>query len=121
MASVAATARTGYFHQPVIVDPDLIEGTIAKSSRALQATAAQQLRSMMHLTATNGTAAPAMRGVYGTFVGAKTGSAEVGGQDKPNGWFTAYRDDVAAAGVVQQGGHGVDSAGPIVAAILKAS
>jgi cell division protein FtsI/penicillin-binding protein 2 len=75
----------------------------------------------MHLTATNGTAAPAMRGVYGTFVGAKTGSAEVGGQDKPNGWFTAYRDDVAAAGVVQQGGHGVDSAGPIVAAILKAS
>jgi hypothetical protein len=121
MASIAATARTGYFHQPVIVDPDLIDGSIAKSSRALNSTAAQQLRTMMHLTATSGTAAPAMRGVSGTYVGAKTGSAEVGGQEKPNGWLTAYRDDVAAAGVVQEGGHGVDSAGPIVAAILKAS
>lgn len=121
MASIAATARTGYFHQPVIVDPKLIKGTIAKSARGLQPVAAQQLRSMMHLTATSGTASTAMRGVYGTYVGAKTGSAEVGGQDKPNGWFTAYRDDVAAAGVVQEGGHGGDSAGPMVAALLKAS
>jgi hypothetical protein len=121
MASVAATARTGYFHQPVMVDPGLIDGAIAKSSRALQPLAAQQLRQMMHLTATSGTAVTAMRGVTGTYVGAKTGSAEVGGQDKPNGWFTAYRDDVAAAGVVQEGGHGGDSAGPIVAALLKAS
>ncbi|WP_127356350.1 penicillin-binding transpeptidase domain-containing protein [Actinacidiphila soli] len=121
MASIAATARTGYFHQPVIVDPKLIDGTIAKASRSLKPVAAQQLRSMMRLTAQSGTAAQAMRGVYGTYVGAKTGSAEVGGQDKPNGWFTAYRDDVAAAGVVQQGGHGGDSAGPIVASVLKAS
>lgn len=53
--------------------------------------------------------------------GAKTGSAEVDGQATPNGWFTAYRGGVAAAGLVLQGGHGVDSAGPIVAAVLKAS
>lgn len=50
----------------------------------------------------------------------KTGSAEVDGQKKPNGWFTAYRGDLAAAGVVQQGGHGGETAGPIVAALLKA-
>ncbi|WP_346177430.1 hypothetical protein [Streptomyces cuspidosporus] len=43
------------------------------------------------------------------------------GQATPNGWFTAYRGGVAAAGLVLQGGHGVDSAGPIVAAVLKAS
>ncbi|MEU1784890.1 hypothetical protein [Streptomyces sparsogenes] len=53
--------------------------------------------------------------------GAKTGSAEVDGQATPNGWFTAYRGGVAAAGLVLQGGHGGDSAGPIVAAVLKAS
>ncbi len=40
---------------------------------------------------------------------------------KPNGWFTAYKGDVAAAGVVQQGGHGSESAGPIVAALLKSA
>ncbi|CAM5436836.1 Penicillin-binding protein OS=Streptomyces alboniger OX=132473 GN=CP975_14530 PE=3 SV=1 [Streptomyces alboniger] len=43
----------------------------------------------------------------------------VDGQKKPNGWFTAYRGDLAAAGVVQQGGHGGDTAGPIVASLLK--
>jgi hypothetical protein len=52
--------------------------------------------------------------------GAKTGSAEVDGQKQPNGWFTAWKGDLASAGVVQQGGHGSESAGPIVAALLKA-
>ena len=53
----------------------------------------------MKLTATSGTAAEAMAGVSGD-IGAKTGSAEVDGQKKPNAWFTAYRDDLAAAAVV---------------------
>jgi cell division protein FtsI/penicillin-binding protein 2 len=73
---------------------------------------------MMNRTATSGTAAAAMSGLSGS-VGAKTGSAEVDGQKKPNGWFTAYDGDLAAAGVVQAGGHGGDTAGPIVAALLK--
>jgi cell division protein FtsI/penicillin-binding protein 2 len=73
----------------------------------------------MSYTADYGTAAEAMAGVSGD-AGAKTGSAEVDGQKKPNGWFTAYRGDLAAAGVVQQGGHGGETAGPIVAALLKA-
>ena len=52
--------------------------------------------------------------------GAKTGSAEVDGQKEPNGWFTAWKGDLASAGVVQEGGHGSESAGPIVAALLRA-
>ena len=55
-----------------------------------------------------------MAGVSGD-MGAKTGSAEVDGQKKSNGWFTAYRDDLAAAAVVPAGGHGGDAAGPVVA------
>ena len=78
-----------------------------------------QLRELMNYTASYGTAAGAMAGL-GPDYGAKTGSAEVDGQEQPNGWFTAYRGDLAAAGVVQQGGHGSESAGPIVAALLKA-
>ncbi|MEU5049517.1 penicillin-binding transpeptidase domain-containing protein [Streptomyces sp. NPDC021096] len=119
MASVAATVRSGSFHQPYLVDPALDGRQLAKAPRALSPAAARDLRSMMRLTAVSGTGAKAMAGLGGD-VGAKTGSAEVDNQTKPNGWFTAYRGDVAAAAVVPQGGHGGDSAGPVVAAVLRA-
>ncbi|OQD55718.1 penicillin-binding protein [Streptomyces phaeoluteigriseus] len=119
MASVAATVRSGSFHQPYLVDPSVDDRTLAKASRTMSAATVSQLRELMNYTAAHGTAAEAMAGL-GPDYGAKTGSAEVDGQKEPNGWFTAYRGDLAAAGVVQQGGHGSESAGPIVAALLKA-
>ncbi|MBL1082069.1 penicillin-binding protein [Streptomyces actinomycinicus] len=118
MASVAATVKSGSFHQPYLVSPSVDHRTLATASRALPAKALSQLRELMRYTAAYGTAAEAMSGL-GPDYGAKTGSAEVDGQKKPNGWFTAYRGDLAAAGVVQAGGHGGDSAGPIVAKLLK--
>lgn len=118
MASVSATVKTGVFHQPYLVSPDVDDRTLATASRTMSASTLSQLRELMAYTAAYGTAAEAMSGVTGD-VGAKTGSAEVDGQKKPNGWFTAYRDDLAAAGVVQSGGHGGETAGPIVAALLK--
>lgn len=120
MASVAATVKSGTFHQPYLVDPSVDGRTLATASRTMSAGTLAQLRELMAYTADSGTAAEAMAGVGGD-TGAKTGSAEVDGQEKPNGWFTAYRDDLAAAGVVQAGGHGGDTAGPIVAALLKAA
>ncbi|WKX72228.1 penicillin-binding transpeptidase domain-containing protein [Streptomyces sp. XD-27] len=119
MASVAATARTGVFRQPYLVSPSLDGRTLAKAPRSLKPATSKQLRDLMRLTAMSGTAAQAMAGVPGD-IGAKTGSAEVDGQEKPNGWFTAYRGDLAAAAVVPAGGHGGDSAGPIVAQVLRA-
>ncbi|GHD14716.1 penicillin-binding protein [Streptomyces violarus] len=119
MASVSATVKAGTFHQPYLVSPDVDGRKLAKASRTMPAGTLSQLRELMSYTASYGTAAEAMSGVSGD-VGAKTGSAEVDGQKKPNGWFTAYRGDLAAAGVVQQGGHGGETAGPIVAALLKA-
>ncbi|MFF4270878.1 penicillin-binding transpeptidase domain-containing protein [Streptomyces sp. NPDC001536] len=118
MASVSATVESGVFRQPYLVSPDVDGRTLAKASRTMSSGTLSQLRELMSYTAAYGTAAEAMQGVYGN-VGAKTGSAEVDGQKKPNGWFTAYRGDLAAAGVVQAGGHGGDTAGPIVAALLK--
>ncbi|MFF6915285.1 penicillin-binding transpeptidase domain-containing protein [Streptomyces sp. NPDC012466] len=118
MASVSATVKAGTFHQPYLVSPDVDGRKLAKASRTMSAGTLSQLRELMSYTAAYGTAAEAMAGVGGD-VGAKTGSAEVDGQKKPNGWFTAYRGDLAAAGVVQQGGHGGSTAGPIVAALLK--
>ncbi|EPJ42560.1 putative Penicillin-binding protein A [Streptomyces afghaniensis 772] len=119
MASVSATVKSGTFHQPYLVSPDVDGRKLATASRTMSAGTLSQLRELMSYTADYGTAAEAMAGVSGD-VGAKTGSAEVDGQKKPNGWFTAYRGDLAAAGVVQQGGHGGSTAGPIVAALLKA-
>ncbi|ARP71785.1 penicillin-binding protein [Streptomyces pluripotens] len=118
MASVAATVKSGSFHQPYLVSPSVDHRTLATASRTLSAGTLAQLRELMQYTAAYGTAAEAMSGL-GPDYGAKTGSAEVDGQKKPNGWFTAYRGDLAAAGVVQAGGHGGDTAGPIVAALLK--
>ncbi|MEU2283116.1 penicillin-binding transpeptidase domain-containing protein [Streptomyces sp. NPDC013178] len=119
MASVAATVKAGTFHQPYLVAPSVDKRTLAAASRTMSSSTLSQLRELMNYTAAYGTAAEAMSGL-GPDYGAKTGSAEVDGQKKPNGWFTAYRGDLAAAGVVQQGGHGGDTAGPIVAALLKA-
>ncbi|MFF8906677.1 penicillin-binding transpeptidase domain-containing protein [Streptomyces olivaceoviridis] len=118
MASVAATVKSGTFHQPYLVPPTVDHRTLATASRTLSSKTLSQLRELMRYTAAYGTAAEAMSGL-GPDYGAKTGSAEVDGQKKPNGWFTAYRGDLAAAGVVQAGGHGGDTAGPIVAKLLK--
>ncbi|MFD5265549.1 penicillin-binding transpeptidase domain-containing protein [Streptomyces sp. NPDC058335] len=119
MASVAATVKSGSFHQPYLVAPSVDDRSLAKAARTMSSETVSQLRELMNYTAAYGTAAEAMAGL-GPDYGAKTGSAEVDGQKQPNGWFTAYRGDLAAAGVVQQGGHGSESAGPIVAALLKA-
>ncbi|MEU0073684.1 penicillin-binding transpeptidase domain-containing protein [Streptomyces sp. NPDC006332] len=118
MASVSATIESGTFKQPYLVSPTVDNRKLATASRKMSSGTLSQMRELMSYTAAYGTAAEAMSGVTGN-VGAKTGSAEVDGQKKPNGWFTAYRGDLAAAGVVQQGGHGGNTAGPIVASLLK--
>ncbi|MCX3060622.1 penicillin-binding transpeptidase domain-containing protein [Streptomyces beihaiensis] len=117
MASVAATVKNGTFHQPYLVSPDVDHRTLATASRTMSASTVAKLRELMHYTAIAGTAVQPMYGL-GSDMGAKTGSAEVDGQEKPNGWFTAYRGDLASAAVVQAGGHGNSSAGPIVRQML---
>ncbi|MFD0415846.1 penicillin-binding transpeptidase domain-containing protein [Streptomyces sp. NPDC127108] len=117
LASVTATAMTGSFRQPVLVPKSLIGDELA-TARGLSEGTVGQLRQMMRRTAVSGTGARALAGLGGD-VGAKTGSAEVDGQRRPNSWFTGYRGDLAVAAMAQEGGHGGDTAGPIVAAVLR--
>ncbi|MFC9248368.1 penicillin-binding transpeptidase domain-containing protein [Streptomyces sp. NPDC057136] len=119
IASITATARTGTFHQPVIVPQSLDGRQLAVASRSLPAHVTDQLNNMMRATAAWGTGKAAMASVGGD-KGAKTGSAEVDGQAVSNSWFTGFSNDLAAAAVVQSGGHGGDAAGPVVAAVLRA-
>jgi cell division protein FtsI/penicillin-binding protein 2 len=118
MASVTATAITGVFRQPYLV-PAKLDGRQFATAQGLRSSTAAQLKQMMRLTATQGTAASAMATVPGD-KGAKTGSAEVDGNARSNSWFTGFRDDVAAAAMTEEGGHGGDAAGPIVATVLRA-
>jgi len=118
MASVTATAKTGTFRQPILV-PLSVERRELATAQGLSDSTSRQLRAMLRRTAVNGTAQDVMSGLSGE-IGAKTGSAESDGNATSDSWFTAYRDDVAAAAMVQSGGHGVDAAGPIVASVLRA-
>ncbi|MEV7521683.1 penicillin-binding transpeptidase domain-containing protein [Streptomyces sp. NPDC091371] len=120
VASITATARTGVFRQPVIVKASLDGRTLATASRPLKPGVSAQLVKMMKLTATSGTGREAMAAVGGSDKGAKTGSAEVDGAGSPDSWFTGFSGDVAAAAMVEAGGHGGEAAGPIVAEVLNA-
>ncbi|MFJ4873726.1 penicillin-binding transpeptidase domain-containing protein [Streptomyces sp. NPDC088745] len=119
IASITATATTGTFRQPYVVPADLDGRPFAKAPSSLSAATVQGIRSMMRLTATSGTAAKAMASVGGD-KGAKTGSAELDGQEASDSWFTGYAGDLTAAAMVLKGGHGGDAAGPIVASVLNA-
>ncbi|WP_225803007.1 penicillin-binding transpeptidase domain-containing protein [Streptomyces sp. NK15101] len=120
VASLSATAKNGGFLQPYLVAKELDDREFATADR-LSPEVADGLRRMMRAAATSprGTATDAMAGVPSP-KGAKTGSAELDGQSTSNSWFTGYSGDLAAAAVVQAGGHGADAAGPVVAQVLKA-
>jgi hypothetical protein len=114
MASVAATVDAGQFHQPVVVP-----GTATVSASPLPASTDQQLKDMMRDVVTVGTAASVG---FGPDVYAKTGTADVQGQDQPNSWLVAFDPDkdVAIAALVVNAGHGATVAGPEVKTFFDA-
>lgn len=121
MASVAATVADGRFHQPSILqDRSMIDKRETIPTSPLPGYIQGYLKSMMHDTVSFGTAHGILTGVDAPY-GAKTGSAEESQEGEPNGWFTAYSGHVAAAALVIGGGHGGDSAGPIVTDVLRAA
>jgi hypothetical protein len=108
MASVAATVDSGQFQQPV-----LVPGTARVSASPLPANTDAQLKDMMRDVVTEGTAA----GIgLGPDIYAKTGTADVQGQDQPNSWMVAFAPDkdIAIAALVLSSGHGAQVAGPEV-------
>jgi hypothetical protein len=121
MASVSATVADGRFHQPSILqDRSMIDHRETIPTSPLPGYIQGYLKSMMHDTVSYGTAHGILTGVDAPY-GAKTGSAEESQEGEPNGWFTAYSGHVAAAALVIGGGHGGDSAGPIVTDVLRAA
>ncbi|HEY2577986.1 MAG TPA: penicillin-binding transpeptidase domain-containing protein [Streptosporangiaceae bacterium] len=115
-ASEAAAIDDGSWRPPVLVTSPAPRQTA--SPHALPAGILAALRPMMQAVVTRGTAASVgfPPGVYG-----KTGTAEYGSGPHPpsHGWFIGYQGDVAFAVLVEGGGFGADSAGPIANAFLR--
>lgn len=114
MASVTATAVSGTFHQPTLVDGT--EDTTRTTP--LPREVVTQLRALMRATVTEGTAR-VLAGLPGE-IGAKTGTAEVSDEQDNNGWMVAHRGNVAVACVVEEGVTGGGSAGPVIRELLSA-
>lgn len=113
MASVAATAESGQFRQPVLVDGVQDKASATRLNSGVDAT----LKKLMQLTVSDGTA-KSLRDVGGG-IGAKTGTAEPGDGGPNNSWMIAFRGDVAVACVVQGGNFGDESAGPAIAKLFN--
>jgi cell division protein FtsI/penicillin-binding protein 2 len=112
MASVAATVDSGTFKQPI-----LIPGTKQLTATPLSASTDAQLKVMMQAVVTSGTAAAIG---FGPGVYAKTGTADIQGQEQPNSWLVAFEpsQDIAVACLVVNAGYGAQFAGPEVKAFL---
>ena len=113
MASVAATVDTGTFEQPILVD-----GIKQITATPLPSSTDTQLKEMMRDVVTSGTAA----GIgFGPTVYAKTGTADIQGQDQPNSWLIAFdpTKDIAVGCLVVNAGYGAQFAGPEVAQFLN--
>jgi Penicillin binding protein transpeptidase domain/NTF2-like N-terminal transpeptidase domain len=115
-ATVAAAIEDGTWRPPQLVTSPAPKQ--AAQPHAIDPAILNTLRPMMRAVVTSGTAAGVgfPPGVYG-----KTGTAEYGtGANPPShGWFIGYRGDLAFAVLVEGGGLGADSAGPVANAFLR--
>ncbi len=113
MASVAATVADGTFEQPI-----LVAGIKQASATALPTATDANLKEMMRAVVTSGTAAGLG---FGSSVYAKTGTADIQGQEQPNSWLIAFdtSQDLAVGCLVLDAGYGAQFAGPEVASFLN--
>jgi cell division protein FtsI/penicillin-binding protein 2 len=115
-AAEAAAVQSGTWRPPLLV----VNPAPAQTARphAISPSILATLRPMMRAVVTIGTAAAVgfPSGVYG-----KTGTAEYGtGKHlQSHGWFIGYDGDIAFAVLVEGGGFGAGSAGPIANAFLR--
>ena len=113
IASVSATIDTGVFKQPI-----LVPGARQITATPLPASTDAGLKQMMRAVVTTGTAAGLG---FGPAVYAKTGTADINGQEQPNSWFTAFdpSKDVAVATLVLNAGYGAQYAAPEAQSFLS--
>jgi transpeptidase family protein len=113
IASVATTVDSGSFMQPI-----LVPGARQTAATPLPASTDAGLKQMMRAVVTTGTAAALG---FGPDVYAKTGTADINGQEQPNSWFVAFdpSKDIAVACLALNAGYGAQFAAPEVQSFLS--
>src|SRR3990172_9153812 len=88
---------------------------------AVGAATARTVRDIMVKSVEDGWARPA--GIAGVKVAGKTGTAELGGKEKPHGWFIGFapadNPELAIAIVKENQGYGSDEAAPVAKSIFE--
>ena len=120
LAVMAASVARGSFLEPALIRTPAVAGADRKP-RPLNAKAVVELRQLMRLVVTNGTATAAFKSVPGGAVYGKTGTAEHGSKNPPEtrGWFVGWQGNVAFAVLVEEGKSGATVAAPIAKAFLE--
>jgi len=119
LAVMAASVARGSYIEPALIRSPAVPGA-DRTPKLLDAKVAGQLRDLMRLVVTKGTATVPMRGVTGGPVYGKTGTAEHGTNTPPatRAWFVGWQGDVAFAVLVDEGRSGATVAAPIAKAFL---
>lgn len=124
---VSAIAAGGVSVQPYLVSHIQVggkttyEGTSVKGSRIMSSSTAETLTQMMRSTVENYYGDDSFPGLT---VCAKSGTAEVGGDRKPNAMFTGFVADedypLAFIVAIEDGGYGRQTCVPVLAPVLQA-
>jgi len=115
-ATMAAAVEDGSWRPPLLVTSPKVHQV--DKPHPISPAILDALRPMMRAVVTSGTAS----GVgFGPNVYGKTGTAQygTGPKLKSHGWFVGYEGDIAFAVIVEGGGYGADSAGPVANAFLR--
>jgi cell division protein FtsI/penicillin-binding protein 2 len=119
LAIMAASVARGSYIEPALIMAPEVAGA-DRAPKPLDAKAAAELRVLMRLVVTDGTAKGVLTSVPGGPVYGKTGTAEYGTK-KPlstHAWFVGWQGNVAFAVLVEDGKSGAGVAGPIAANFL---
>jgi cell division protein FtsI/penicillin-binding protein 2 len=119
LAVMGASVARGTYIEPALIKSPAVAGA-DRAPKPLDAKAASELRTLMRLVVTSGTAKGVLTSVPGGPVYGKTGTAEYGTK-KPlatHAWFVGWQGNVAFAVLVEDGKSGATVAGPIAANFL---
>ena len=117
LAVMAASVARGSYIEPALIRTPAVAGA-DRAPKPLNPKAAGELRALMRLVVTSGTATDVLGSVPGVY--GKTGTAEYGTNDPPatRAWFVGWQGPVAFAVLVEEGKSGATVAAPIAKTFL---
>lgn len=126
LSFMGTVANEGKRINPKILKQSKVKGMFANLfggyNRILSKSTANELKEMMRYNVTESYGDKKFKDLN---LCAKTGTAQVGGKEKPHAWFTGFMDredcPLAFIVIVENGGAGIETAAPIANKVLQAA